>query len=297
MSERKRKVVILMIGDHESKQKRARLVSSSISLAQYISADLEVFVSSLRNWPDLNDLFRSKQLPENKITVTSIGKGTNLVDEIGFELQNKLPVFFVLDRSHLIGKRTTQDLVLSKRVLSEISVPILLMNSRRGEMKIPFLSLFVPMSGEVKISPALEWSIQFANEMHLPVDLLHVTHQFKGTTDDPSLMGKFCDEFHHEYPYLVSEFVSQGSPYSSMHEKEVIRRFIHCTGRELNEIIRCGYQQTRPLVVVEWKGNIEKGHAKVLKGILRQTDWPILLTKQMITQNRHNRILKEPHAA
>lgn len=297
MSEPKRSVVILMIEGNESKQTQERLLSSCIALAQYTSADLEVFVPDFHSWPDLNNLSRFRYTPRPKISVTAIGKDSNLVDEVKFELQKKYPLFFVLDRNHFIGKRTKQDRLLSKQVLSEISVPILLMSCQNTEMKVPFLSLFVPMSGEGRMSPALEWAIQFANVMHLPVDLLHVTHQFRGTTDDPSLMGKICDTFYHEYPYLVSEFVSQGSPYSSMHDKKVIRRFIHCTGDELIEIIKCGFQQNRPLVVVDWKGNIERGHAKILKGILRQTDWPILLTKQIPNQNRQNKILKHLRAA
>jgi hypothetical protein len=80
------------------------------------------------------------------------------------------------------------------------------------------------MSGEVKPSPALEWSIGFSNEMHLP-----------------------------------------------------------------DEIIKCGRKKARPLVVVEWKGSLQGGHAKILKGILAKTEWPILLTRQ---KSNYNTILK-----
>jgi hypothetical protein len=280
MVNRKRKIVMLMIVGSEPERVQARLISSCLALAEYISADLEIFVPNIRFWPHERMFSRFKYGPHFRISVTAMGSEASMIDEVKVEIQDKDPVLFVLDRNHLVQKHGRQDKLLHSRVLSAVSVPTLLMMCHRNELKIPFLSLFVPMSGEVESSPALEWSINFANAMHLPVDLFHVTHQQMGVTYDPSLIGEMCDQFYHEYPHLISEFVARGSPYSSMHEKKVIRHFIHCTGLELDEIVKGGRKQARPLVVVEWKGNLKRGHARVLKGILAQTDWPILLTRQ-----------------
>lgn len=297
MPDRKRKSVMLMIGGNESEAVQLRLLLSGLVLAKYISADLDVCVPNLEYWPNSKLFSRLKKAPQFKVEVTAFGKNSNFVDEVKARIQVTNPILFIMDRSHLTQIRTNQERLLQKKLISDIHIPILLVMCQRRELRIPFLSLFVPMSGEVRASPALEWSLKFANEMHLPVDILHVTHQNKGITFDPSLIGKICDEFYHEYPHLISNFVAQGSPYSSMREKEVIRHFIHCTGLELDEIIKCGYEESRPLVVVEWKGNLSKGHAKVLKGILAQTDWPILLTRQKSNHGVHLKSLRKLRAA
>lgn len=298
MADRERKLVMLIIGGSEPKQVQDRLISSCLSLVQYISSDLEVLIPDLDYWPHKN-MFSNfkKRMPHFRLRVTAFGSYANMFEEVKSEIQSKNPIFLVLDRNHFVKQHTKQDKILHSKILSEVSTPILLVTCHRQKLKVPFLSLFVPMSGEVKSSPALEWSINFANEMQLPVDLLHVTHQDKWGTYDPSLIGKLCDEFYHEYPHLISEFLAQGSPYSSMREKTVIRHFIHCTGLELDEIIKSGRKETRPLVIIEWKGSLEKGHAKVLKGIVSQTDWPILLTRQRINRTIQIKSLRSFRAA
>jgi hypothetical protein len=295
MFDRKRKTVMLLLEEKQSECVRERLIISCLALTHYLSADLEIFVPTLQEWPSSEVLSRFGEVPHFRVGITAFGTGSDVVDEIKSEIHFNEPALLVLERSSMVKRSTESELLLRQRILAEVAVPILLLSCRRGVLKIPFLSLFVPMSGEARASPALEWSIEFANERHLPVDLLHVTHPLEEHMDDPSLIGEIYDEFYHEYPYLISELIAQGSPYSSMSEQSVIRHFIHCTGGELEQIIKYGRLQAYPLVVIEWKGSFERGHARVLKGILAQTDWPVLLTrhrKTVSTQLKHLRKLQ-----
>jgi hypothetical protein len=284
MVKQKRKIVMLMIGGNEPVEVQSRLAWSGFELARYVSADLEILVPDLQRWRKSIIWSRLRGSTKTEVRVIAYDRNQDLIEKLRSEIQAKEPLILVLDKNHIVEEDEENQRYFRQQILSEITVPILLLTCKQNELKTPFFSIFVPMSCERRTSPALEWAINFANQMHLPVDLLHVTGQVEDQIDDSSVAAKMGHEFCHEYPQLVSDVIAQGSPYTSVAKRVVIRHFMHRIGGALEEIINRGRQQVRPLVVIEWKGTLEGGHAKLLKGILARTDWPVLLTKENNTE-------------
>ncbi|MBC7690531.1 MAG: hypothetical protein H7222_02080 [Methylotenera sp.] len=157
--------------------------------------------------------------------------------------------------------------------------PVLLLTQKLLEAHCPFASLLVPMSGESTLNPAVEWAINYGNSHQVPVDLLHVTGRNGSEAGDLSLLGGMSDQFHHEYPGRIEQFVARASPYSSPSQKRIIRNFIHSTGDALEEIKKQVSRRSVGLLVIEIKGHMEPGRAKTVKELLKSTDLPILLVR------------------
>ena len=220
----------------------------------------------------------------SEVPVIWIQRNSDL-DQIISVIREKNPSLIILDRRlilSVLGNNTSKgDQKNWRDLITQLEVPLLIMSTNHSVLNSQ--SVLVPMSGEVRVSKALEWSIRFANRVELPLDLIHVTREASQQPDqvlDFSLLGRGCDEFHHEYPSLVAEFLAQASPYSSLRERRVIRRFSHCSGRELAEILRFGEALSQPILVVEWKGNLGRGRSQVVRGVLQCSDWPIVLLRE-----------------
>lgn len=167
------------------------------------------------------------------------------------------------------------------KLLERCRRPILILppeHELRGE---GFGSFFVPMSGEMRSNAALDWAIRRGNELKVPVDIFHVTEAIEKCGCDPSIVGHVSDEFHHEYPRLVEEFINEASPFTSGKEKLVIREFFHCSGDPLKLLSAQIRKRRQDLLVLEWKGHLESGRARLVKYFIGRGDIPVLLVRQI----------------
>lgn len=288
MPNHKIKPILFILSGEESRLEQAHVISFSLGLAQRMQSPLILTVPDLRSWPESRVVRDFNQLGAETnsvlLQVMALGKASYF-KSVHHLIREAKPQLIVMERgrvAHFLSTSSRQE-QLSEfgEWMMHLREPLLLLNAKEGGST--FESLFVPMSGEVRSSQALEWGIAFANQMKLPLDLIHVTRTsalpVRGTFD-LSLIGRTCDDFYHEYPFLVSEFLSQASPYSSLRERSVIREFIHCTGGELSQILSVGRRKKHRLAVIEWKGNLTRGHSSILRGILKQTHWSLVLIRE-----------------
>jgi hypothetical protein len=129
------------------------------------------------------------------------------------------------------------------------------------------------------MNSALAIALRIAYQIKMPIDLIHVTSR-TCEYEDTSLLGHLSDHFYHEYPRLVERLISEGSPFSSLRERRLIRKFWHCWGNEANEILKLSTKNISALLVLEWKGILLKGHAAILKFILSNCNQAVLLVRQ-----------------
>ena len=157
--------------------------------------------------------------------------------------------------------------------------PVLLIPFGR-KVVLPWPQIVAPMSGEVRINPALARAIELGNQLRLPVDIVHVIDSSPSAEQQAAGMGRFGDDPQHQLPKMVEEFVSRACPYCTPGERHVIREFRLSQGDPTTELLRALSGFPVGLVAVEWKGSFMRGHAETLKALLSELGAPVLLVRQ-----------------
>lgn len=142
----------------------------------------------------------------------------------------------------------------------------------------PIRSFLVPLSGEERASGALAFALTLAEQLRTPVDLMHVT-----THDRPEpvvrALESVGDEFQHEYLELMERIVSEVCPYSNVHQRSFLRRFYYSFGDTSEELSKVLKSCPGGVIVMEWKGTFERGHAEIIRALIRRRKFPLLLLK------------------
>jgi hypothetical protein len=169
-------------------------------------------------------------------------------------------------------------------LLQIAEVPVLICPVDLNLARLPVESLLVPVSGEPRISASLEVALRLANDVKLPVDLIHVTDLESQHAGPPSALENISEHFYHEYPKVIDQLIAQSSPYSGMRDKLVIRGFQHGSGCIADQILKCVQERTSCLLVLEWKGSLASGRASTIKSAMAHHSFPILLVREVPKQ-------------
>jgi hypothetical protein len=165
-----------------------------------------------------------------------------------------------------------------RTALERIAKPILVMPSNMDLQR--FESILVPLKRlETRLNSALSFGLRLANNLRIPLDILHVRPMVAESPEDLSSLGDLGDAFHHEYPRLLDELVAGACPYSSIRERSALRSFFQVRGDTARQIFVMLRKKRRGLLIVEWKGNFAHGHAETVKAILNTSRYPVLLIK------------------
>lgn len=168
----------------------------------------------------------------------------------------------------------------AKRRLIEASpVPVLMVPSSMVLAEFDMKSVMVPLSGERHGSGAVELGVRLGNTLNVPVNLMHVTLAERVCSCGAQFLEFAGDEIHHEYEAKVDQLVAEGSPFSSPRERQSIRTFVHTYGDVTHEIVRAMKRSPKSLLIMEWKGEMARGRAKILRKVLRRIRRPIFITK------------------
>ena len=163
--------------------------------------------------------------------------------------------------------------------IEAISQPVLLFPFRRVPA-LPWSSIVTPMSGEIRRNRALSRAIELANQLHVPIDIIHVLDPAQPELHGALSVGKFGDQAHHELHAMIDEFISDACPYCSKSEKRVIRNFHLVHGKATEELLKVLSGSAVGLLAIEWKGSFMEGHAETLKTLIRRLRIPVLLVRQ-----------------
>ncbi|NDD91365.1 universal stress protein [bacterium] len=159
------------------------------------------------------------------------------------------------------------------------SDPVLLFPFRQAP-QVPWKLIVTPMSGEIRANRALSRAIELANQLRVPVEVIHVVDPQQSDQYGAMAVGRFGDQAHHEIHAMIDEFISQACPFCTQREKRVIRDFHLVHGTASEEIPRLLSGKSVGVVAVEWKGSFMQGHAETLKEMLRTLQAPVLLVRQ-----------------
>jgi hypothetical protein len=118
--------------------------------------------------------------------------------------------------------------------------------------------------------------------------------QHGATRGEDPFFAPLGDAFHHEYPRLIEALLAQASPFRSAHDRGCIRSFLHCRGDVCSQVARQARNTEAPLVVVDWKGKLTPGRARILKEIFETAAVPVLLARERPARASHLKLGKTP---
>lgn|GEM_PF-2308122 len=184
--------------------------------------------------------------------------------------------------------------VFRKEMLEQSSKPILLLSPNVDLVQTPIESVLVPMSGEIRVSPALKFGLRLASVIHVPVDLIHVTIQGDQAKCSLDSLG---DQPGHEYRHLLDRVIAEATPFSDTKERARVRTLYHVQGIPSVEILKTAQHTPSCAIVAQWRGLFIQGRAETLKEILHQCAMPIFLIKAEADQKSLLKIGPETRVA
>ncbi|MBU6375133.1 MAG: hypothetical protein KGQ59_03985 [Bdellovibrionales bacterium] len=163
------------------------------------------------------------------------------------------------------------------------SDPVLLFPFRLSEF-VPWSLIVTPMSGEFRRNRALARAMDLANQLQVPMDIVHVIDPMQKHQYSAKAVGRTGDQPHHEIQPMISEFISAACPFCSESEKKVIRNFRLIHGSAILELPKILSDTSVGLIAIEWKGLFMRGHAETLKELIRKLRVPVLLIRETANQ-------------
>jgi len=152
------------------------------------------------------------------------------------------------------------------QLLEKSRIPFLLLPRKLCLQWPPFLSLFIPLSGERCWSPALTLGLKLGNLLDLNVELMHI-HDLAEEKSEISILESMGDQYHHEYEQLLEDLLARASPFSSIRDWQCVRRCSHLRGKVAEMISRAMKESDRKLLLFDWKGQFSHGHARIIKKV------------------------------
>jgi hypothetical protein len=165
------------------------------------------------------------------------------------------------------------------QMLERSQVPFLLLPKKLCLQWPPFLSVFVPVSGERCWSPALTLGLRLGNLLEIGVELMHI-RDLAEEKGEASILESMGDQYHHEYESLFEELLARASPFSSIRDWQCVRSWSHLRGKVADLISIAMAESDRKLLLFDWKGQFAHGHARIIKQVLMNAKFPIILAKQ-----------------
>jgi nucleotide-binding universal stress UspA family protein len=166
---------------------------------------------------------------------------------------------------------------VTRAVIERSAVPVLLLPPAYHET-LPWERVLVPVSGEAEVDEALILAVRLADALDLRVHVAHVSDT--GARDEGlAARARYADALHHEYPRQLEEFVSRALPHCPPEQVRRVEDIALCRGDVADELLKLIERKRVSLLAVGWHGQFVRGHARVLKQLIRVLTIPVLLVR------------------
>ncbi len=248
---------------------QARLhVLASGAGAQAADTALERLHVPREHWPLVTLHQAAEETPEAGIGAALERLGVDLV--VMSARGGSAPGDADTDPERLVGHVTRHVIETSQR-------PVVVLPPHYVE-HLPWRRILVPVSGETRTDAALALALELAHALSLGVTVTHVVGSDGGQAHMQTLL-RYQDAPHHEIRDRVEQVVARAAPMCSAAERATIEDVCLCRGDPAAEFARLIRDRHISLVVLGWHGWFMRGHARVLKALMRDIRCPVLLSR------------------
>ena len=137
--------------------------------------------------------------------------------------------------------------------------------------------LLCPLDGSPMASAQMQQIFDLAKLLGAEVDILNVVVQGEGSTDAGTITRSQYEDYpQHDVPAWVDEFVRRCC---EVRPPEVELSMFQHTGEPVKTMVEFSAEHKNELIVLTWHGQLEADRARIVKGLLKQTKVPVLLTR------------------
>ena len=275
MNQRKRSILVCVLSDLRSNS-LDRYVVNSVSFANQIDADIH-FLTPVDIQKALDAILsRPSRGAFQTIKTVSHPVAGDWPAGTVHDAVKRHSCDLIVVPSGSINEEIGRGAEIRKDLLEQSTAPVLILSPTVDLAKTPIKSIFVPMSGEIRLSSALTLGLKLASQINVPVDLLHVDEKGSQTESPLETTG---DQPHHEYRQLLDKILAEACPFSDTKERACVRTLYNVQGTRSVEIVRAAKDDPSRAFVLEWHGSLIQGRAETLKSILHQIIVPIFLVR------------------
>ncbi len=136
--------------------------------------------------------------------------------------------------------------------------------------------ILLPMDGTPLPSPVVDKIFDLAESVNLDIDALHIAEPGRkqpreaGSYTSP----RYIDRPHYDWPAWTDEFTKR---FVARRRPDVKLTLFHQQGDPADVALQFAVEHHEDIIGLSWRGSMEKKHAPTVKGILRDTQFSVLL--------------------
>jgi nucleotide-binding universal stress UspA family protein len=164
---------------------------------------------------------------------------------------------------------------VAQAVIERCPVPVVLLPAHYRE-SLPWTSMLAAGSGEPAADQALQAAIQLAAELRLKVNVVHC-HASGGET--VPVLGGYADAPHHEYSQRLRQMIQRGLE-GCESAAGCLGQMVLRQGEPASILLEEAQRLESSVVALGWHGAFGAGRAPVLKRLLDEAAFPLLLVRE-----------------
>ncbi len=257
----------------------ARAFGAAEAVARLLEASLHVVYVGKEPQPEeqLLRLLNLGQVNTKKIIFHQpTGQIVNAILELGTSLDASMIVMSSHGRTHDAGLVAGS---VTMNVIQQCDIPVMVVRPlRQGTPDRDWQPgrMLIPHDGSPVTASEVDQVFSLAQMMGADIDVLHVAVSARQPVEAGAFTGpRYLDRPHYDWSGWADEFMRR----FAARQPEANIRLVYRTGGTVAETLAFAREQHEDMIALIWRGQMAGERAATVKGILRQTEVPVLLKR------------------
>ena len=169
---------------------------------------------------------------------------------------------------------------VAERVLREAPCPVLLVRPELGSRPRALRRIVLPHDGTPTTAAALQPAVDLVGRSGAELDVLHVAAAAASHPAEPGTLAapQYLDQPQHEWPVWTREFLERILSLCHCPPAVQVRLFLRA-GEPGAEIVRFARERQSDLIVLAWRGYLDRERAGTLRIVIRDAPCPMLILR------------------